>query len=410
MFRTAILLPVLVLVTACGGGGGGGSGAPAPSGNLTILTQTLDQGNVGHAFFQQLDLSGGTQPYTWWVSTAGSPLPNGISLTQDGRLAGTPTESVATTVLIVVQDITAAFDVVSLPIEVRDVEIAGAPSGTLTPGQQLSLAASGGVAGYQFSLQVDSSGATLTSQGQYTAGSGAGLDVVRATDIDGFYEEMAIVVGDDPFVGFSAEWGTTDVWWLNWDVAYDPSPIYATDIDEVLVALGLRASSSTEALGTEADQLARLLLIRRCLGWISKFYGNGDNGNPLPGGLSISFVGPAGPGSGTTPGVGGVIAAGSNRYGSICVRYGPSSGVVGTAWLDSGNANIEHNCGDPSSTPLGVFAKRKGFRHVEQLGGNAPDLGARLELQQLDRRQPGRRVRCGRDPFAVARPVARQRP
>ncbi|MCI0633575.1 MAG: matrixin family metalloprotease, partial [Actinobacteria bacterium] len=194
--------------------------------------------------------------------------------------------------------------------------------------------------------------------GLYTAGPDAGVDIVRATDSDGFYDEVSISVGSDPFIGFSASWGNTDVWWIDWDVVYDPAPTYAADFDEVLVALGLRAPGSTGVQGSEADQLAKFLVIRRTLGHLSRYYGNNDDGSPAPGGLAISFVGPAGPGTGTTPGVGGVIGASPNRYSTICVRYGDTGGTVGTAWLDNGNDSIEHDCGNPSGTPLGIFANR----------------------------------------------------
>jgi hypothetical protein len=247
---------------------------------------------------------------------------------------------------------------VTLPIEVRDVEISGSSGGALTPGTILTFSASGGVATYQFSLPINMSGATMTPTGSYTAGNDSGVDVIRATDRDGFFEEVSVTVGEDPFAGFDALWGTTDVWWIDWDVVYDPSPLYASDLDEVLVALGLRDPDSTGMGGSEADQLARQLLIRRTLGHLSTYYGNSFDGTPAPGGLSISFVGPDGPDTGTTPAPGGQIPAAPDRYCTICVRYGPSAGIVGTAWTDGINSNVEHNCGDPSGTPLGVFANR----------------------------------------------------
>lgn len=43
---------------------------------------------------------------------------------------------------------------------------------------------------------------------------------------------------------------------------------------------------------------------------------------------------------------------------AICVRWGPYAGVVGQAWLDDGNAWVEHNCGSADGTELGVFANR----------------------------------------------------
>lgn len=346
---------LLFLVASCGGGGGGGSSTPSA---LSILTQALADGNVGRSYFLPLAADGGDAPYTWHVSTTGDPLPQGLSLSTAGQISGTPQQPVTSNVIVLVQDAAGSTDLAGFSIEVRDVQISGAASGLVTPGTAFSLSASGGAPTYTFALQANQSGGTLSGAGLYTAGTDAGVDIVRATDRDGFFDELSISVGDDPFIGFTASWGSTDVWWIDWDVVYDPTPTYAADLDEVLVALGLRAPGSTGVQGSEADQLAKFLLIRRTLGYLSRYYGNNDDGSPAPGGLSISFVGPAGPGSGTTPSVGGVISAAPNRYGTICVRYGNTGGVVGTAWLDDGNNSIEHDCGNPSGTPLGIFANR----------------------------------------------------
>ncbi len=392
-YSLSVLLLFSASLTSCGGGGGG---TTAPATDVQILTQTLDQGNVGHAVFQQMTANGGVEPYFWWVSTSGDALPAGLDLTQDGRLAGIPTGSASRTIVMVCQDATSTLDVVSLRIEVRDVEITLSVEGQVDPGQSVFLSASGGNPAYSFALQTNASGASLSSSGSYTAGQDAGVDVVRVTDVDGFFDDLAVTVGSDVFIGFTARWGTHDNWWINWDVVYDPAPAYASDFDEVLVALGLRDPASTDATGTEADQLARALLERRTLGYLSRYYGNGDDGNPQTGGLSISFIGPAGPDSGISPNVGGILGAAPNRFSQICVRHGPDQGVVGTAWLDGGNFNVEHNCGTPNGTSLGVFANRvlspylssfrnsiagnpvaagdvDGLRHL--LGGGAPRSG-----------------------------------
>jgi hypothetical protein len=345
-------LGLLFALASCGGGG---SSSPA---QVSILTTDIPQGNVGYAYFEALDARGGAGPYAWRLSPASDPMPLGLTLTSAGQVSGIPAQAASATVLVIVEDNDGMSDVASFSLVVRDVEINGAQSGAVTPGTAFALTASGGAPSYAFSLRANQSGASLSSGGLYTAGPDAGVDIVRATDSDGFYDEVSVSVGDDPFVGFSAAWGSTDVWWIDWDVVYDPSPTYAADFDEVLVTLGLRASGSTGVQGTEADQLAKLLVIRRALGHLSRYYGNNDDGSPAPGGLSISFVGPAGPGSGTTPSVGGVIGGGSNRYNTICIRYGDTGGVIGTAWLDDNNDSIEHDCGNPSGTPLGIFANR----------------------------------------------------
>ena len=342
----------LALMAACSGGGA----LPVPS-QISISSQTFDQGNVGYAFFQQLNATGGQLPYTWWVSSSGDPLPPGLTMMPDGRIAGTPTTTTTASVVVVVQDTQSQLDLVTLALEVRDVEISGATGENLVPGTQLQLQAQGGSPGYAFSFSGNQSGAQLTQNGNYTAGQTSGVDIVRATDNDGFYEEVSVAVGDNPFIGFQAKFGTTDVWWVDWDVIYDPSPTYATDFDEVLAALGLRDPASTGSQGTEADLLAKQLLMRRVMGHLSTYYGNSFDGGALPSGLAISFPSPVEP-PGTTPAAGSITAAGPNKYNTICVRYGPQSSVVGTAWLDPSNDSIEHDCGDPTGTALGIFANR----------------------------------------------------
>lgn len=351
--KRVFALGLLLALASCGGDGG--SSTPV---ELSIVTQALPQGNVSYSYFEALDADGGSAPYTWRLAPSGDPLPPGLLLSSSGQISGTPLQPSTVTVLVLVEDGSGQTDLASFSLEVRDVEISGAQSGPVAPGTSFGLSASGGAASYTFSLRASQSGGSLSGSGVYTAGQTAGVDIVRATDQDGFFDEVNITVGDDPFVGFTESWGSTDVWWIDWDVVYDPSATYASDIDEVLVTLGLRAPGSTAAQGTEADQLAKLLMIRRTLGYLSHYYGNNDDGSPAMGGLSISFVGPDGPEGGITPSVGGVIGAAPNRYSTICVRYGDTGGVVGTAWIDNSNDSIEHDCGNPGGTPLGVFANR----------------------------------------------------
>ena len=354
--KMRLLAGWLILVLAGCGGGGGGTPATAPSA-VTITTQALDQGNVGHSYLQQLSASGGSGAYTWWVSTAGDSLPSGMSMQPDGTLAGTPTQPVTASVVVVCQDIDSQLDLVTLDLRVRDVEISGGTTQSLATGQQLQLQAQGGSPGYAFSFTANGSGAALTSNGDYTAGTDAGVDVVRATDNEGFYEEISLTVGSNPFVGFKAAWGTTDVWFVEFDVVYDPNPTYASDIDQALVALGLRDPASTGAVGSDADNLARLLVMRRILGHLSSYFGNSKDGALLPGGLAISFPAPVAP-AGSTPPVGGTGAPGGTNYNTMCIRWGPTEQVVGTAWLDQDNDRIENDCGTPSGTALGVFSNR----------------------------------------------------
>ena len=61
--RKACTSFLLLVLTACSSGSGGGS---SQSGTITILTQSLEQGNVGHVYYQQMAAVGGT-----WSRTPG---------------------------------------------------------------------------------------------------------------------------------------------------------------------------------------------------------------------------------------------------------------------------------------------------------------------------------------------------
>jgi len=356
MHKSYLFLATMLLAACSGGGGDAGSALPVTA---EIVTAALEPGNVGLTYSQNLHAAGGQGGFTWWVSSSGQSLPSGLALTPGGHLTGTPTGAATRSVVVVAQAANQELATRTLLIETRDIQISGSGGGNVDPGTALNLSATGGNSAYSFSLYVNGSGANVSPAGSYTAGSGDGVDVVRATDADGFYDEITVVVGEDPFIGFVAQWGTSDVWHIYWDAVYDPTPTYATDLDEVLADLGFRDAASTGANGSVAENLARALVIRRTLGHLSAYYGNKFDGAPSENGLRISFVKPSGPATGTTPSVGDFQGAAPFRYNTMCVRYADTGATVGTAWLDDNNDRVEHNCGDPSATlSLGVFVNR----------------------------------------------------
>lgn len=82
-----LLLATSLLLCSCAGVA---SIAPDPA-RLTIQTATLDAGQVGVPYYQQLTASGGSGPYTWSISEG--TLPPGLSLSSTGVLSGTPSSS-----------------------------------------------------------------------------------------------------------------------------------------------------------------------------------------------------------------------------------------------------------------------------------------------------------------------------
>ena len=66
---------------------------------------------------------------------------------------------------------------------------------TVASSAQQQFAAYGGYGSYTWTVQTDSSGgASIDSNGLYTAGSGTGTDVIRATDGDGNHTDMNVTV------------------------------------------------------------------------------------------------------------------------------------------------------------------------------------------------------------------------
>ena len=87
------------------------SGAATTSANfsLTVLQKlalanaALPDGRIGSAYSQQLDVTGGTPPYTFNLAP-NSSLPAGISLSTSGLISGTPTVAAANSFTVVIAD------------------------------------------------------------------------------------------------------------------------------------------------------------------------------------------------------------------------------------------------------------------------------------------------------------------
>lgn len=100
------VLSVGIGLVACGGGGNsggnGGTGGGGTGGGtaLSISTNSLPNGAVEAAYSDTLSAAGGTAPYTWTVTG----LPAGLSASNSGTIAGTPTASGSFNVVLKVAD------------------------------------------------------------------------------------------------------------------------------------------------------------------------------------------------------------------------------------------------------------------------------------------------------------------
>ncbi len=146
--------------------------APPP---LVLNTLSLPTGTTGVAYSTTLSASGGTPPYTWAV-TAGT-LPTGITLNAStGVLSGTASTASSSNITIRVQDaagtpqqasrqFTLAINTPPLTITTQTV-----PDTVLNAAYSQTLAASGGLAPYTWSITVGAlpTGLTMSTGGAIT--------------------------------------------------------------------------------------------------------------------------------------------------------------------------------------------------------------------------------------------------
>jgi uncharacterized protein (TIGR03437 family) len=69
-------------------------------GTPIIRTTSFSDGHLGKPYSAKLDAAGGTQPYLWTVAS----VPNGLTVSQDGMITGTPAAAGTFTLNITVQD------------------------------------------------------------------------------------------------------------------------------------------------------------------------------------------------------------------------------------------------------------------------------------------------------------------
>ena len=139
---------------------------PAP---LAITTaSTLPQGVMGTAYSQTLTATGGVPPYTWSV-TAGSP-PAGLTLAAaTGILSGTPSAAGSSTFTIRVSDsqstpgsVTKEFALTVQPPPLAITTASTLPQGVVGTAYSRTLAATGGIPPYTWSVATGSLPAGLT--------------------------------------------------------------------------------------------------------------------------------------------------------------------------------------------------------------------------------------------------------
>ena len=180
---------------------------------IAISPENLPDGRVGAAYDTDLTASGGTGPYNFTVTTGA--LPAGLTLSNSGKLSGTPAEDDTSTFTVTATDADGYSGTRQYTISVNPPHIAITPQ-TLANGkvgkvyETLAFEASGGTGPYSFAVVTGAlpAGLTLGANGELsgTPGqAGSFTFTVRATDANSYHGShgYTLVIAEAPVIAIS---------------------------------------------------------------------------------------------------------------------------------------------------------------------------------------------------------------
>ena len=156
---------------------------------ITIDPASLPAGNLGLRYVRTLNASGGTSPYSFSVTTG--QLPNGLTLSSDGILSGTPTNGGTFSFTIGAADASGCSGTrnysITIPCPAITLSPSTLPEGSLGLAYMTALHADGGTNPYSFTVIGGTlpAGLALSSSGSLSgtpSASGTYSFTVNATD------------------------------------------------------------------------------------------------------------------------------------------------------------------------------------------------------------------------------------
>jgi hypothetical protein len=166
---------------------------PAVTPLLTVAVSDMPDATVSVPYSRSMIASGGSLPYIWIIDSGA--LPSGISMSQSGDIAGTPTTAGTSNFIARVTDAnnntaTKAFSLVVKPLAALSITTRELPKGSVATTYSQNLGASGGQTPYTWVIQSGAlpEGLTLNQTG-VIAGvperAGTSSFVLRLTDAVG---------------------------------------------------------------------------------------------------------------------------------------------------------------------------------------------------------------------------------
>lgn len=371
MTRQAIAAALVAIACAAapGCGGGGGGRAPVAGGEAVFATLVIDAlPATALAPGQAIDpialtIEGVDRGDVTWTIDAGR-LPPGLVLDGAGTLRGTPTSpGVYPFEVRATAGFTAGVKGLALAVDAFGLHATeGLLAGQAIEGRAFGVRAVGGTPPIRFSASGPGGFASRDGDaGEATylpgaAGSGSSIAIL-ATDARGQEAQLEVALARDVTAALAAEWGSTDVWHLDFDVSLGVDHHgHAVDFQAALAAVGLRHPDSLDRLGTPADRLAELCVQVEVHREVNELFLRERDGSPGPDGLAVTFAYTEPHSVYTKPARGTFILGSPNRFSVISLGCGTQGGVVGTAFVDDPtNPHHENDTSHPAHGEYGVF-------------------------------------------------------